>query len=97
MPEKNIFSQDVEVPEIVRERADTALLKIKEERKTKMVKNINFKRLVKPFAAAAACAVLMVGAFMCAVNGRDRNADGNGIVPANVFSLQVIPTVDPHA
>lgn len=65
MDEKNVFQREVEVPQIVREKADAAFLAIKKEgwNDMKETKSVKRGKFVKVTAAAAACAAVLVAAY----------------------------------
>lgn len=67
MAKKNIFLYDVDIPEVVQDKAEEAFLRILAERESAMEKNSDKKRkqnrrLTKIMAAAAACAVIVLTA-----------------------------------
>lgn len=67
MAKKNIFLYDVDIPEVVQDKAEEAFSSILAERESAMEKNTDKKRkrnrkLAKMMAAAAACAVIVLTA-----------------------------------
>ena len=67
MAKKNIFLYDVNIPEVVQDKAEEAFSSILAERESAMEKNTDKKRkrnqkLAKMMAAAAACAVIVLTA-----------------------------------
>ncbi len=65
MSKISVFMKDVEVPEIVQEKAEAAFSRIKTEGEinmSKAEKTRKNKRIVKPMITAAACAVLLMAA-----------------------------------
>lgn len=87
--EENIFIRDIEVPPVVQEKADAAFSEIRLKGMDGMKKNqMNHKnqkpkRFVKPLAAAAACAALIIAADFiggAVINGRQKGISDDSAV-----------------
>ena len=57
---EDIWNQEIEIPEVVRKKADAAFSTIQMERSNTMnKKTVGFRRLIKPMVAVAACAAII--------------------------------------
>lgn len=82
---QNIFEKDIEVPPVVQEKADAAFSKIRMEGLDIMRRNTGERevlknkkktnRIIKPMAAIAACAALVVAVSAAGGNTADGNQD----------------------
>lgn len=76
--DERIFSQDLDVPEIVQRKADEAFDMIKKEGRKPLKeekKNVRVKYWVKPVIAAAACAALLITAAALGGNTGGKDND----------------------
>lgn len=89
MRKEDIFTQDVEIPEIVQSKADIAFLEIKNGRRRNMSRKHNrMKKIIKPVIAVAACAALVVVASTA--NSVPKDTDTNLMSTIdNMFTLRV--------
>lgn len=87
MAKKNIFLYDVDIPEIVQDKAEEAFSTIITERKSTM-KKWN-RKVTKIMAAAAACAVIAVTANVIAVRSGRGNIGDQEITEKNLNESEI--------
>lgn len=85
MSEKNIFKNDIEVPDIVQKKANIAFSDIRKKGPTTMRK----KQFIKPLIAVAACVVLVTGAIVSDAIFNVSNHETESKAD-NMFSLRVM-------